>query len=662
MSGSFYTLNSKYNSLLSLFNSFFPYPPGPTPYPPPGDVMTLTTNQTASGEKTFSDTTRFTAGVPFDVTINPANASIVLTDGVNTNTITPLGTSVPSANADSILLTQTPTTNTNYNVGFFAGSSGYASCRVDNGLLTYNPSTDTLSAGKFVGDFSGNATTATNIAGGIASQIPYQTGVGATAFIPNGTAGQFLSSNGTSAPSWSAVPADDLQEVLTAGNDSTLSIVLKDTLVAPTATNTLDENGLVITNAGGSSTHSFQLLNLLQTGVGSCILNPDTITSIRNGAGGALNPQLVLRNDNATGSVAVEIYKNKPTAGVNGEPLFTQSVFGKDSLNNKQEYTRITHTIRDITQGSEEGSIEMGCFIGGTYANMLQLNGVDTPAGEVNVLRPIDLSTGSTGLIKISGSGSTDMTLDATLSVGTGNINISPKVPTGVINLNGDVDMNNSETIFIRDTGNDNRVEIDKNQIDMTSTNGGDGAILQINNNVPSGTNSIVQRYTEDLVAGDIQTVSLCIPTQQYIDINDTRTASQKYIKLDNGASGNANENRIDMRKNQGGGVFEEAIIVNNTTAQSFVLSHTNNANNKSISITNNTSGIGEIIFNNSIDSNNLKIESVSTSLELKVNDTTGDLILTGTNIESGSAGGYSGQHLRIKLNGTYYKIKLEND
>jgi hypothetical protein len=196
-------------------------------------------------------------------------------------------------------------------------------------------------------------------------------------------------------------------------------------------------------------------------------------------AGGALNPLLTLTNTNAAGSVALEVYKNKPTAGVNGEPLFTQSVFGKDSGNNKQEYTRITHTIRDITSGSEEGSIEMGCFIGGTYNNMLQLNGVDSPAGEVNILRPIDLSTGSTGLIKISGSGSTDMTLDATLSQGTGNININPKVPTGVINLNGSVDMNNSETIFIRDTGNDNRVEIEKNQIDMTSTDiSGDGSLF----------------------------------------------------------------------------------------------------------------------------------------------------------------------------------------
>nr|WPF46659.1 MAG: hypothetical protein [Lake Baikal virophage 8] len=49
-------------------------------------------------------------------------------------------------------------------------------------------------------------------------------------------------------------------------------------------------------------------------------------------------------------------------------------------------------------------------------------------------------------------------------------------------------------------------------------------------------------------------------------------------------------------------------------------------------------------------------------SIELKVQDTTGDLVLTSTNIQSSTAGGNSGQHLRIKLNGVYYKIKLEDD
>lgn len=46
---------------------------------------------------------------------------------------------------------------------------------------------------------------ATNLAGGAASQIPYQSGAGATAFIANGTAGQVLTSAGASTPTWSGI-------------------------------------------------------------------------------------------------------------------------------------------------------------------------------------------------------------------------------------------------------------------------------------------------------------------------------------------------------------------------------------------------------------------------------------------------------------------------
>ena len=48
-------------------------------------------------------------------------------------------------------------------------------------------------------------------------------------------------------------------------------------------------------------------------------------------------------------------------------------------------------------------------------------------------------------------------------------------------------------------------------------------------------------------------------------------------------------------------------------------------------------------------------------SIELKVNDGSGDLILTGTNLERNTANSAAG-YLRIKLNGTYYKIQLLND
>ena len=63
-----------------------------------------------------------------------------------------------------------------------------------------------VTATTFTGALSGNATTATratNIAGGLGGQIPYQTAVNTTTLLANGTAGQYLKSNGTTlAPSW----------------------------------------------------------------------------------------------------------------------------------------------------------------------------------------------------------------------------------------------------------------------------------------------------------------------------------------------------------------------------------------------------------------------------------------------------------------------------
>ena len=58
-----------------------------------------------------------------------------------------------------------------------------------------NFSAGTITATAFSGPITGtatNATTATNIAGGAAGQIPIQSGAGTTAFVPVGTAGQFL--------------------------------------------------------------------------------------------------------------------------------------------------------------------------------------------------------------------------------------------------------------------------------------------------------------------------------------------------------------------------------------------------------------------------------------------------------------------------------------
>jgi len=85
---------------------------------------------------------------------------------------------------------------------------------VSSTKFQFNPSTGVLTSSSFSGagtgltgtasslSIGGTAAIATNIAGGAASQLVYQTGSGATGFIANGTSGQVLQSNGASVPTW----------------------------------------------------------------------------------------------------------------------------------------------------------------------------------------------------------------------------------------------------------------------------------------------------------------------------------------------------------------------------------------------------------------------------------------------------------------------------
>lgn len=169
---------------------------------------------------------------------------------------------------------------------------------------------------------------------------------------------------------------------------------------------------------------------------GTSTINAGEATFQKASAGGQANPVLILNNTNATGSVAMEIYKAKPTAAVNGDVLFTQSVYGKDSGNAKQEFTRINHTVRDITAGVEDGSIEFGCFVNGAVTTFLQINGNEN---DINMLRPLDFNvpsgaSASNATIKLSGTNSTDLEINGSTSNGTGHINITSKTGT-VVNV-----------------------------------------------------------------------------------------------------------------------------------------------------------------------------------------------------------------------------------
>ena len=128
----------------------------------------------------------------------------------------------------------------------------YVSGNLGIGTTTPNQKLWVNGNGYFTGvvtatEFKGNASTATyatdagiatNLKGGIANNLPYQSGPSSTSFIANGTPGYYLKSNGSSLPpSWESLPVttidvDETQSTLTnyplfvdaTGSTSVLSI------------------------------------------------------------------------------------------------------------------------------------------------------------------------------------------------------------------------------------------------------------------------------------------------------------------------------------------------------------------------------------------------------------------------------------------------------
>jgi hypothetical protein len=106
----------------------------------------------------------------------------------------------------------TATTATNV-AGGAAGSLVYQTAAATTSTLALGTTNYVLTAGASAPQYvaqstlsvgsATTATTATNLAGGGAGYVPYQSGAGATAFLAAGTTGQVLTSNGTSAPTWS---------------------------------------------------------------------------------------------------------------------------------------------------------------------------------------------------------------------------------------------------------------------------------------------------------------------------------------------------------------------------------------------------------------------------------------------------------------------------
>ena len=148
--------------------------------------------------------------------------------------------------------------------------------------------------------------TATNLAGGLAGSVPYQTGAGATTFLGIGASGRYLSSTG-SAPQWS-VPAaltktDDTNVTLTLGGSASTALLNAASL-------TLGWTGQLAVSRGGTGISSFgtgvaTALGQNVTGSGGIVLetNPSFTSSVGSSIG--TNSRTINLVSTATAGVGV---------------------------------------------------------------------------------------------------------------------------------------------------------------------------------------------------------------------------------------------------------------------------------------------------------------------------------------------------------------------
>ncbi len=165
--------------------------------------LVAATGRTSLGATTVGGN-MFTLTNPTAVTFPRFNLdnTVSALDAATFRTAIGAGTSSTTGTVTSIATTSPITGGTitgTGTIGINATSANTAS------YVVQRDASGNFSAGTITAALTGNASTATSLAGGGAGQVPYNTGSGATSFLAAGTAGQVLQSNGSSAPSWASV-------------------------------------------------------------------------------------------------------------------------------------------------------------------------------------------------------------------------------------------------------------------------------------------------------------------------------------------------------------------------------------------------------------------------------------------------------------------------
>jgi hypothetical protein len=288
------------------------------------------------------------------ITLDPSANEITITDGTTTNTINKTG-----------YTTRNSVQNSTHFLNFSDSSATGTGAIQKTAGISCNPSTNIITATTFVGDLSGNATTATtstNIAGGAGGSIPYQTAVNTTALLANGSSGQFLKSlGGTNPPFWDSLPVAStptLSQVLVAGNSA--------------GATSIDMSGNNITNATSITSTIF---------VGDLSGNATTATNISGGAGG----QVLYQSASGTTAKLANGTSGQvlTSAGTTLAPTWTTPSGGGNASNTASKIYNEDFNYYNLSTANPYGELSM-LFTNATWI----FNGVASRVGVIQLTSP----------------------------------------------------------------------------------------------------------------------------------------------------------------------------------------------------------------------------------------------------------------------------------
>lgn len=308
---------------------------------------------TAPASVSFGTATNLAGGATGSVPYQSSSGTTTFLSLGTTNYVLTAGASAPQYVAQSTLSVGSATTATtatnvaggttgavHYQTG--VGSTGFLSLGTTNYVLTAGASApqyvaqSTLSVGSAT-----TATTATNIAGGAAGSIPYQTGSGSTAFRTIGTNTYILTSNG-STPNWTAPSSVSIGTATNLSAGSTGSVVYQ-SASGTTAYLTLGTTNYVLT--AGASAPQYVAQSTLSVG------SATTATTATNVTGGAAGSLVYQTGSGATSTLALGTSNYVLVAGASAPQYVAQSTLSVGSATTATSATSAT-TATNIASGT----------------------------------------------------------------------------------------------------------------------------------------------------------------------------------------------------------------------------------------------------------------------------------------------------------------------